>query len=109
MATMKHLKLYAGIGLILVGTGSLFMASTGAIASTKKVPKADEHRELKHIPEERREGDRPTLSPEALAACSAKVEGAACSVTTLRGALTGTCGTPPGQTEIVCMLVRPLR
>ena len=35
--------------------------------------------------------------PEALAACKSLASGAACSMTTPRGTLTGTCGGPEGK------------
>ena len=46
---------------------------------------------------------RPQTPQEAITACSGKTSGTACSFTTPNGSVTGTCGTPPGQTSTVCM------
>ncbi|MFC1674039.1 hypothetical protein ACFL12_07865, partial [Pseudomonadota bacterium] len=41
--------------------------------------------------------------PEASAACRGKSQGSACSFTTPRGAMNGTCGAPPRQSQLLCM------
>lgn len=46
---------------------------------------------------------RPQPPQEAFTACSGKSSGTTCSFTTPNGNVTGTCGTPPGQTSTVCM------
>lgn len=44
--------------------------------------------------------------PEALAACKSLASGAACTMTTPHGTLTGTCGAPEGK-PLACRPARP--
>lgn len=44
--------------------------------------------------------------PEALAACKSLASGAACSMTTPRGTLSGTCGGPEGK-PLACRPAQP--
>lgn len=48
-------------------------------------------------------GQGGTPPQEAIDACSGKSESAGCSMNTPRGTLTGTCRTPPGQSQLACI------
>jgi prepilin-type N-terminal cleavage/methylation domain-containing protein len=53
----------------------------------------------------------PTVAPTsggtppaaAISACSGGLKGSACNVTTPNGSISGTCGTPPGQSTLACI------
>lgn len=47
------------------------------------------------------QGNQPPQ--EAIDACSGLAQGAACSINTPNGLITGTCGTPPNSSQMACM------
>jgi hypothetical protein len=71
-----HLKLYTGIGLVLIGSASLFVASTGAIG-TSTLGSRNRTQDSVTV----REGGKNLLPhPEAFTVCAQKLAGVSCAV-----------------------------
>ena len=80
---MKHL-------LTIVLSSSLATAFVGAVAADNDPPPR-----------------RPPPPQEAFDACASAKDGDACSFTTPRGTLDGTCRTPPDLDRLICVPTRP--
>jgi len=86
-------RVFLAVGLcgLLAAGAAVAQQSPPANGGQDKGPPDKEH----HMP-----------PPEALAACKSLASGAACSMTTPRGTLTGTCGGPEGK-PLACRPAHP--